>query len=365
MLGRTGASSTLGLVATGPVAILAGFSLSAVVTNLGIENTKRNVLLDVAALCLSCTVVLLLMALRLLIAAQRWVATPAQILDLWPEATLDAEQLQKARDLQHRHVLLYNENQRRGGRFAALGIWSALAGLSCWTFGASHGRAVLVAAGGALAIGAVIAALEYVDRPYWLFPDEVGWARSIARRRPPRSTAMRRRSANDNAEQQLSAILGAAPMSVASARLLLRLHDPHLSGTANVPALVALAMRHGKAVLLLEVLSGPLSKVPHIAVEPWRVRMMSDHNRPQRDATTFSIHPPSLKEPSLFVVRYDAEGNLTTSFAYLGGPTPPLPSSGGVCEVCTAAKRKLVAQLKSAADAAISEAGSTGAPESG
>ena len=350
-IGQAGNASAVGLVATGPIAILAGFSLAALVNNLNPgDNSDRTVLLDVSALFFAAAVLLLLSALRLLITAQHWVASPSELLDLYPEATIDVRMLQTVRNMQSRHVLLYDANRTRAGTFSSLGIASALAALSCWTFDASGGRPVLMATGAVLASGVVLTALELVGRPRTVFPDEMGWAEKIERKRsrdrragakPGDPEARRQR------HERLERILGARPVNARTAQLFLRTDDPHLSGERNVPTLVRLAREQGKAALLLSILDAHLEGVPHIAVEPWCVRLLHDHQKPHQDATTLSIPPMSLSEPSIFVIHHGRDDSLSTSF--LSSPDGvELPTAGTACVLCTATKRILVEQLRKA-----------------
>jgi len=174
--------TALGLIGTGPVTILAGFSLAAVISLT--SKSPRNSWHDVAAVFFALAVVLLLATLRLIIAAQYHLASPADRLSWRPEAGQDDKALEEERKAQWRDFYKYLLYRERAVKVFPCGIASALFGLGSASVGdLAHGGLWVVAAMGTiLGIGGVVALLELWDRPRWLFPSS-GVALEAMRRR--------------------------------------------------------------------------------------------------------------------------------------------------------------------------------------
>ena len=170
-----GWTSELGLAGSGPVAILAGFSLAAAVALIQPDRSWA----ENAALVLFCVAVaVFVMALRLIIAAQFHFSVPSDYLTWRPEAARDADAVREERDRQTQDYHLYMYYRSKAVRVFPIGVASALLGLAatCLNGLARHAAAASAvtgcAAAAVLAIAAVIAFLEVWDRPRRLFPDD-------------------------------------------------------------------------------------------------------------------------------------------------------------------------------------------------
>ncbi len=180
-----GHSTALASVAAGPVSLLAGFSLAALVANLvEIDQVTRSTWDDLSAVFLAVGVASLLIALRLLLLAQQWAITPSQILELYPEARDSVRQLDNARQLQRRHLVLYIGYRERAEKWVPIGISAAVLGLALLAAGRVNRDHVLVlAVVVVLSISVLVSLLELArERPWFLFPDLRRWDQIRTRR---------------------------------------------------------------------------------------------------------------------------------------------------------------------------------------
>jgi hypothetical protein len=234
-----GWTSELGLAGAGPVAILAGFSLAAVIA---LIQPDRSWAQDAALVLFSCAVAVFVMALRLIIAAQFHFSVPSDYLTWRPEAARNADALREERDRQTEDYNLYMYYRRRAVRVFPIGVASALLGLAaaCLNALARHAAAPSAAAGCAaaaiLAIAAAIAFLEIWDRPRRLFPDDAtALARVVAgirRDREKEQQERRRPSAGGADSGAVAAVDPVAPDPESSLPVELQLLPMDLPGFA-------------------------------------------------------------------------------------------------------------------------------------
>jgi hypothetical protein len=166
--------SELGLAGTGPVAILAGFSLAAAIA---LIQPDRSWAQDAALVLFCIAVSVLVLALRLIITAQFYLSVPSDYLTWRPEAARDPHALREERDRQTQDYLVYMYYRNRAVRAVPVGVSFALLGLAfaCLNGLARHAGPGSAYTGSAAAVvlgaAAVVAFLEVFDRPRWLFPD--------------------------------------------------------------------------------------------------------------------------------------------------------------------------------------------------
>jgi Ca2+/Na+ antiporter len=123
-----GSGSAMTFVGSGPLAILAGFALSATVSVS--EHHGGGALRDVAVLLLAISVSSLVVTLIFVIKVQMYWATPSDRLGWRPEATVCESVLEEERKEQLRdyHVLVKYHN--RVDRTFYFGLFSAMSGLA-------------------------------------------------------------------------------------------------------------------------------------------------------------------------------------------------------------------------------------------
>jgi len=164
-----GSHTSASAISAGPTALLAGFSLAALVTNV-VEVATRTWWDDLAAGCFALAVAWLLVSLRLFLLAQRWQASPSDFLACSPEATVNIPELNRARQYQRLHDTLYFGYAQRAATWLAWGTAAALGGLAfqCAAVTAKSSPIMFVVIG-VLALAGVIAVGDVVGRPQVLF----------------------------------------------------------------------------------------------------------------------------------------------------------------------------------------------------
>lgn len=167
-----GHPTAFGSVAAGPIALLAGFSLAALVTNLiEIEAGHRTLWADAGALAFASSLFALLLALRLVLEAQHWSVTPDELLGWYPEATISEAELNEVREIQAEHFFTYTWYRERALRWVPIGTSAAVIGLTFVAIHATAGRPWSRAAlSGVLTAAAVVSFLARWDRPRFLVP---------------------------------------------------------------------------------------------------------------------------------------------------------------------------------------------------
>lgn len=164
----------LGLVGTGPVAILTGFTLAAVITLA--ESAHKGAWHGAALILFSGSVVLLVFTLRYIISAQLHQASPQDRLAWHPEAAISAEVLESQRIAQYTDLWMYVWYRKRALWTFPFGVAFALLGLAAVIIGdrGGHQRWFALSSAVILAISAVVAGLEIIDQPQDLFPTTAG-----------------------------------------------------------------------------------------------------------------------------------------------------------------------------------------------
>jgi hypothetical protein len=166
-----GSHTSASAVSAGPTALLAGFSLAALVTNV-VEVSTRTAWDDLAALFFATAVACLLVSLRLFLLAQRWQASPSDLLAWSPEATVNVPELNRVRQQQRLHDTLYFAYAQRAGAWLPWGTAAALGGLAFQCAAVTpKSSPLLVVAVVVLGVAGVIALIEVIGRPKMLFGD--------------------------------------------------------------------------------------------------------------------------------------------------------------------------------------------------